>query len=229
MRISPTRSVLGMGLSGAVWAAVALHPTALARERLPAVEPEEIGVPADGPLADSYRAVAAQLAEAAPAMAPEARAKLAAVIAEEADAARLDPLLVLAVIEVESGFRPEAISGAGAKGLMQLLEPTLMSELARSGIPGDPADPLVQVRAGVRFLRRLLDAFHREEVALMAYYAGPARILGYLRAGEIPERFHVYPRRVKAVQRRLQRVPAPRAAVAVAERRAAGEAQWVAD
>jgi len=69
------------------------------------------------------------------------------------------------------------------------------------------------VQAGVRYLRRLLDAFGHEEVALMAYNAGPNRILGYLREGEIPPRFHVYPRRVKAELRRLRRgsggAPAP--------------------
>ncbi len=57
----------------------------------------------------------------------------------------------------------------------------------------------------MRYLRRLLDAFGREEVALMAYNAGPNRILGYLREGEIPARFHAYPRRVQAVHRKLRR------------------------
>ena len=75
----------------------------------------------------------------------------------------------------------------------------------------------------MRYLRRLLDAFGREEVALMAYNAGPNRILGYLREGEIPERFHAYPRRVQAVHRKLRRdVVAPRsAALAVASAREA--------
>jgi soluble lytic murein transglycosylase-like protein len=75
------------------------------------------------------------------------------------------------------------------------------------------------VRAGVRYLRRLLDAFGREEVALMAYNAGPNRILGYLREGEIPTRFHVYPRRVKAELRRLRRSTGAEPAVAVADAR----------
>jgi hypothetical protein len=39
----------------------------------------------------------------------------------------------------------------------------------------------------------------------MAYNAGPNRILGYLRAGEIPERFREYPRKVRAEARRLRR------------------------
>ena len=56
----------------------------------------------------------------------------------------------------------------------------------------------------MRYLRRLMDAFRRQDVALMAYNAGPGRIVGYLREGEIPERFHVYPRRVNAVLRRMR-------------------------
>ncbi len=50
----------------------------------------------------------------------------------------------------------------------------------------------------------------------MAYNAGPNRILGYLREGEIPDRFQVYPRRVKAVLRRLQRDAASRSAARLA-------------
>ncbi len=215
MRTSRTRGVLGIGLSGAVWAAVTFHPTALARDPAPAPEPEASGTAAgDGPLAEAYRTVAAKLREGAPSMDEAQRTRLAEAIVEEADAARLDPMLVLAVIEVESGFQPRALSGAGAKGLMQLLDVTLRTELARSGIEGDPADPVVNVRAGVHYLRRLLDAFHNEDDALMAYYAGPVKMLSCLRAGEVPDRFRVYPRRVKAVQRRLHRTTPPHAAVA---------------
>ncbi len=134
------------------------------------------------------------------------RRLLARTIVEEAEGARIDPLLVLALIEVESSFDLDALSDRGAMGLMQLREPTLRRELERAGLEPDfPNDPIANVQAGVRYLRRLLDAFGREEVALMAYNAGPNRILGYLREGEIPERFHVYPRRVKAELRRLRR------------------------
>ncbi len=134
------------------------------------------------------------------------RRLLARTIVGEAGAARIDPLLVLAVIEVESSFDPEALSLRGAMGLMQLRAPTLRRELQRAGLEPDfPNDPVANVQAGVRYLRRLLDAFGRDDVALMAYNAGPNRILGYLREGEIPSRFNVYPRRVKAELRRLRR------------------------
>src|SRR5512141_2295162 len=136
------------------------------------------------------------------------RRLLARTIVAEAVAARIDPLLVLAVIEVESSFDREALSERGAMGLMQLRAPTLRRELERAGLEPDfPNDPVANVQAGVRYLRRLLDAFGPVDVALMAYNAGPNRILGYMREGEIPSRFQVYPRRVKAELRRLRRAP----------------------
>jgi hypothetical protein len=161
--------------------------------------------------------VDAELARRMPrAPAPE-RSRLAGAIVAEASSARIDPLLVLALIHVESSFDPRALSVAGARGLMQLREPTLRRELERAGLPyADPHDPIMNVRAGVRYLRRLLDAFGREEVALMAYNAGPNRILGYLREGEIPERFHAYPRRVQAMHRKMRRHADPSPARALA-------------
>lgn len=191
-----------MGVSAAVWVAVALHPTPLAQEPLPSPQPS--ASPLDGRLADALHDVHARLKVAAPRLDADERRELAEVIVLEADRARLDPLLVLAVIEVESRFDATARSGAGAIGLMQVLEPTLRSELARDGLEGDPHDSTTNVRAGVRYLRRLMNAFRRQDVALMAYNAGPGRIVGYLREGEIPERFHVYPRRVNAVLRRMR-------------------------
>jgi soluble lytic murein transglycosylase-like protein len=133
-------------------------------------------------------------------------ARIARTIVAEARAAGLDPLLVLAVIHVESSFDPDALSRAGAVGLMQLLEPTLRAELRRAGIAvDDPSDPVANVQGGVRYLRRLVRAFGAIDVALMAYNAGPNRILGHLQnGGEIPERFHEYPRRVREELNRLR-------------------------
>jgi hypothetical protein len=130
--------------------------------------------------------------------------ELASTIDEEALLAGLDPLLVLALIHVESSFDPDAVSYAGAVGLMQLRERTLRSEIQRAGLPpADPRDPVANVRAGIRYLRRLVRAFGSTDLALMAYNAGPNRILTYHRAGEIPERFHVYPQRIRRERERL--------------------------
>ncbi|HET6439164.1 MAG TPA: lytic transglycosylase domain-containing protein [Anaeromyxobacter sp.] len=209
-----------MGVSAAMWAAVVLAPTDLAREGRPFDPDEDAAAPAP-PVPEPYLELEARLAEGAPAIEPELRQQLAAAIVVEAQAAQLDPLLILAVIEVESRFDEVATSGAGALGLMQLREPTLRRELERQGLSGDPFDPVVNVQAGVRYLRRLLDAFPREDLALMAYNAGPNRILAFLREGQIPERFHRYPRRVKAALRRLHEREPTAAARILAEQRAA--------
>ncbi len=214
-----------MGVSAAVWAGVMLAPTALSREKAPELPPEADGLPA--PLSDTYRQIDGRLASRLPALDLDARGRLAAAIVREAEAADLDPLLVLAVIEVESGFDTGALSEAGAMGLMQLRGPTLRGELRRHGLEGEASDPVTNVQAGVRYLRRLMNAFPRDEdLALMAYNAGPNRILGYLRAGEVPDRFQVYPRRVKAALRRLRREAPPAAQQVAALRSPAVEAAW---
>lgn len=221
------RGAVGMGVSAAVWAAVVLAPTSLSRETPPELPAEADGLPP--PLVEDFRQIDERLAHRVPELAVDDRGRLAATIVREAEEAALDPLLVLAVIEVESRFDAEARSQAGAMGLMQLRENTLRGELRRHGLEGDLSDPVTNVRAGIRYLRRLMNAFPREDVALMAYNAGPNRILGYLRDGEIPDRFHVYPRRVKAVLRRLQRDAASSSAARLAAARLAAARQASAE
>jgi soluble lytic murein transglycosylase-like protein len=149
--------------------------------------------------------VHAHLAERMPRLEPGARARLGEAIVMEATLARLDPLLVLAVIQVESSFDPAVRSSSGAVGLMQLLGPTMKAEAERSGLPSaDPRDPIANVQAGVRYLKRLVDAFGSVDVALMAYNAGPNRILSYLRQGGIRDGLREYPRRVRAELDRLR-------------------------
>jgi soluble lytic murein transglycosylase-like protein len=140
-------------------------------------------------------------------LAPGQRTVVARAILEEAARVAMDPLLVLAVIQVESRFDARAASRAGAVGLMQLLHPTMREEAERSGLPSDdPWDPVANVRAGVRYLHRLVSAFEDLEVALMAYNAGPNRIRRHLREGGVPARFLAYPR---TVVRELARLSAP--------------------
>ncbi len=164
--------------------------------------------------------VHAHLASRIPGLPERERVRLAGAILGEAERAQLDPLFVLAVIEVESGYDPGAMSDAGAQGLMQLRPSTLKVEAERSNLAeSDPDDPVLNVRAGVRYYKRLLHAFGNSDLALMAYNAGPNRIIGYLKAGGVPERFQVYPRRVRAEFRRLRRAFSvePRGAVAARE------------
>jgi soluble lytic murein transglycosylase-like protein len=94
--------------------------------------------------------------------------QLAALIEKAARDTALSPGLLHAVISVESGFDPRAVSVKGAKGLMQLM-PATAGALGVS----DPFDPGQNVAAGATHLRSLLDRFdNRLELALAAYNAG---------------------------------------------------------
>jgi soluble lytic murein transglycosylase len=136
------------------------------------------------------------------------RTQLARAILEESRAAALDPLLVVALIHVESGFDPHAKSRAGALGLMQLMPPTMREEVALSRLAsGDPLDAVANVRAGIRYFARLLNAFEDLDLALMAYNAGPARVRAHLRAGAVPRRLRAYPRAVLGQLARLSARP----------------------
>ncbi len=94
-----------------------------------------------------------------------------ALIEEAAQRAGLDPSLVRAVVAVESGFRPNAVSRAGAKGLMQLMDGT-----ARALGVSNPFDPAQNLWGGTAFLRQMLGRFRDERLALAAYNAGPAAV-----------------------------------------------------
>jgi len=133
-------------------------------------------------------------------------AEVAEAILAASRRARIDPLLLLAIIEVESAFDPLARSSRNALGLMQVKPSTLWREAERSGLAGkDPHAPDLNMAAGALYFRRLVDAFGPNDVALMAYNAGPNRILGLIRAGRIPDNFLEYPRRVRAAEVRLRR------------------------
>ncbi len=110
----------------------------------------------------------------------------------------IDEQLVKAVVEAESGFNPRAVSSAGAKGLMQLMDGT-----ARSLGVKDPFDPASNLEGGVKFLRGLLDRFGSLPMALAAYNAGPGAVE---RFGGIPpyQETRAYVDRVMQLHRRNQ-------------------------
>ena len=91
----------------------------------------------------------------------------------------LSPELVLAVVEVESNFNPQARSPKRAQGLMQLIPATAR----RFGVK-DPWDPHQNLRGGMAYLRWLLDHFDGNlRFALAGYNAGEAAVR---RHGEVP-------------------------------------------
>lgn len=141
------------------------------------------------------------LAKRAPELGLVLRAQVSRAISEEARRAGYDPLLILAIIDVESDFDPEAISSRGARGLMQIQPVTLHWFAEKQGLRLSreemAADPGLCVRLGIRYLRSLQDRFGGDlSMALMAYNAGPDRIRQALRDRAV-DPFRFYPRRVK--------------------------------
>jgi soluble lytic murein transglycosylase-like protein len=109
----------------------------------------------------------------------ERAAQFDALIEENAQAHGVNPHLVLAVIQQESGFNPKARSHKGAMGLMQLM-PATAEELGVS----DPYNPSENIRGGVAYLKGLLVKFQQNvELALAAYNAGPTAVTRY---GTVP-------------------------------------------
>jgi len=100
------------------------------------------------------------------------------IINEAARETQLDSALITSVIEVESAGRADAVSPAGAKGLMQLADSTASDY----GVT-DVFNPEENIRAGSRFLKNLVQRYGSLETALAAYNAGPGNVDKY---GGIP-------------------------------------------
>ncbi len=124
----------------------------------------------------------------------------------EADGQRLDARLLVALIAVESAWRPEARSSAGAVGLAQLMPQTA------AGLRVDPADPLENIHGAAVHLRGLLDRYRdrdpvaRYALALAAYNAGSGAVYRYGGIPPYPET-RAYVSRVILLWRRLAGEP----------------------
>jgi len=124
-----------------------------------------------------------------------------------------DPLLILAMIQVESSFGPRAVSKMGAMGLMQVKPSTAHAVVSNLGWPSLNADdlfqPVLNVRVGTEYLFDLVLKFGSVEKAIIAYNHGETAVRGLLSEGiKLPQ---AYLRRVLKEYRRLQRQYEPSA------------------
>lgn len=106
----------------------------------------------------------------------------------------LDPLLILAVIAVESRFNPVAQSEFGAQGLMQVIPRFHSDKLQSVRSPGGLLDPEVNIQVGAAILRDYLKRFGEVETALQMY------------GGAFDEPTSLYAGRVLAERNRLDQV-----------------------
>ena len=105
-------------------------------------------------------------------------------VVEEACAVyEIEEPLVRAVMEVESDYNRYAMSGAGARGLMQLM-PSTIKYLGVS----NPWDPKQNIMGGTKYLKGLLDRFSGNvKLALAAYNAGTNAVIKYGRIPPYPQ------------------------------------------
>lgn len=131
--------------------------------------------------------------KAAPAPETDIDVSIAGSIRAAAKKYDLSEKLVESVIRAESNFKPDAVSPAGAQGLMQLMPAT-----ARELGVEDPFDVHQNIDGGARYIRQMLDRFGGDlKLALAAYNAGPGAVERH--NGNVPYReTRAYVRRVLA-------------------------------
>lgn len=102
---------------------------------------------------------------------------LNALVDEKSEDYGMPASLVRAVMQAESAGNPDAVSPAGARGLMQLMPQTAQM------LGVDPDDPVQNLEGGIRYLKAMQERFGDLDTALAAYNAGPGAVEKY---GGIP-------------------------------------------
>jgi hypothetical protein len=123
--------------------------------------------------------IARGFSPSASALAPHIPVDIDQMVEETANRFHVDPALIRAVIQVESGYDPKAVSSKGAMGLMQLIPATAQ----RFGV-ANPFDPKQNLEGGVNYLKYLMGLFGGDlNLSLAAYNAGEHSVQ---RSGGIP-------------------------------------------
>ena len=112
--------------------------------------------------------------------------KVADAILAESAKHNLDPILIAALIEVESGFRSLAISPMGARGIMQIMPEVGKAIAGEIGLRKDLGydaftpehldDPVLNIKLGIYYLDDLKKSFRSMNLALVAYNVGPTEM-----------------------------------------------------
>jgi len=139
-------------------------------------------------------------------LAPDQMDRVVASLLEAHNRYAIPVEVLLAVIKAESDFDMDAVSRAGAVGLMQVM-PETGREVARDlNIPwtGDKMlrDPAINIQLGSEYLHRMFRRFGHADNALAAYNAGPSRVEGLNHAGILPAE---YAGRVRQSMKQLAR------------------------
>lgn len=135
---------------------------------------------------------------------------LSSFVLAKSEEFKMSPMLVLSLIDVESGFRRAVVSHRGAVGLMQLLPSTAEQVAEGIGMRWSPSlleDPKINIELGLRYMKQLREQFHHNGLhALTAYNMGPAALRGRLAMGNrvslvyaqrVMDTFHAYKKRAK--------------------------------
>lgn len=134
--------------------------------------------------------------------------QLAETILEESKRYSLEPMLVVAVIKVESQFRHKAVSRAGARGLMQILPwvgHSLAEQIELEDWKGTQSldDPVTNIKIGIFYVAYLKERFKTINLALTAYNRGPTAVSRRLVGSEVLP--SGYARRVLSAYHRLRK------------------------